>query len=305
MRRLNPDAIERGTKPRAGRRAPGGQNGAPAPRPVARQAARRRPAPRWQRIAWRSAAVAAIALLLAGGAGWLWRAGIPASIYGQVTGRLLTASADAGYRLRQVIVEGRKNTPREVLLGSLGVHMGQPLLAIDPVDMKKRLQSLGWIRSVTVERRLPDALYVRITEDYPAAIWQQSGTFRLIDRDGHLISDVDIARFARLPVVVGAEAPQHTADLLDMLAREPDLAARVRGAAWVGERRWNLHFDNGVDVKLPADSPQAAWSLLARLEREQSLLARDVSVIDLRMPDRLVVRLGPAAELRRQPGNDT
>jgi cell division protein FtsQ len=309
MRRLNPDAIERDAKPRAGRKAPGGQNGAPAPRqvarPAARQVARRRPTPRWRRIAWRAGAAAAIALLLAGGAGWLWRAGIPASIYGQVTGRLLTASADAGYRLRQVIVEGRKNTPREVLLASLGVHMGQPLLAIDPVDMKKRLQSLGWIRSVTVERRLPDALYVRITEDYPAAIWQQSGTFRLIDRDGHLISDVDVARFARLPVVVGAEAPQHTADLLDMLAREPDLAGRVRGAAWVGERRWNLHFDNGVDVKLPADSPQAAWSLLARLEREQSLLARDISVIDMRLPDRLVVRLGPAAELRRQPGNDT
>ena len=52
-----------------------------------------------------------------------------------------------------------------MLLGSLGVHMGQPLLAIDPVDMKKRLESLPWVRSVTVERRLPDALYVRITED--------------------------------------------------------------------------------------------------------------------------------------------
>jgi hypothetical protein len=75
-----------------------------------------------------------IALLLAGGAGWLWRAGIPASIYGPGHRRLLTASADAGYRLRQVIVEGRKNTPREVLLASLGVHMGQPLLAIDPVE---------------------------------------------------------------------------------------------------------------------------------------------------------------------------
>jgi cell division protein FtsQ len=305
MRRLNPDAIERGAKPRAGRKASSGQNGTTAPRPVVRQAARRKPAPRWRRIAWRAAGVAAVALMLAAGGGWLWRAGIPASIYAQVTGRLLTASADAGYRLRQVIVEGRKNTPREVLLGSLGVHMGQPLLAIDPVDMKKRLQNLGWIRSVTVERRLPDALYVRITEDYPAAIWQQSGSFRLIDRDGHLISDVDVARFARLPVVVGADAPLHTADLLDMLAREPDLAGRVRGAAWVGERRWNLHFDNGVDVKLPADSPQAAWSLLARLEREQSLLARDISVIDMRLPDRLVVRLGPAAELRRQPGNDT
>ena len=89
-----------------------------------------------------------------------------------------------------------------------------------------------------------------------------------------------------------------------MLAVEPDLAPRVRAAVWVGDRRWNLRFDNGVDVKLPADSPQAAWSLLARLEREQRLLARDITIIDMRLPDRLVVRLGPAAELR-QPGNET
>ena len=90
-----------------------------------------------------------------------------------------------------------------------------------------------------------------------------------------------------------------------MLAREPQLAARVRAAVWVGDRRWNLQFDNGVAVKLPADSPQVAWSLLAQLEKQQNLLARDLSVIDMRMPDRLVVRLGPAAVLQRQPGNDT
>jgi cell division protein FtsQ len=309
MRRLNPDALERPAPPRvtAGR-AESRQLGTRQSRArgfAARQAVRRRPAPRWRRFAGRSAAALLLLALLAGGIGWLWRTGLPSTLYARATERLLAASADAGYRLRQVIVEGRRNTPREVLLESLGVHMGEPLLAIDPQDMKKRLQDLGWIRSVTVERRLPDALYIRISEDYPAAIWQQSGTFRLIDREGHPISDVDIARFARLPVVVGAEAPRHTAELLDMLAREPELAPRVRAAVWVGDRRWNLHFDNGVDVELPADSPQVAWSLLARLEKEQSLLARDVGVIDMRMPDRLVVRLGPAAVLQRQPGNDT
>ena len=314
MRQLNADALERPAPPRAtGRKAQSRQAAArpSAPRrgltrqPAARQAVRRRPAPRWRRFAWRAGAILVLLLLIAGGAAWLWRAGIPAAVYARAKDRLLLASADAGYRLRQVIVEGRRNTPREVLLGSLGVHMGDPLLGIDPAEMKKHLEDLGWIRSVTVERRLPDALYIRISEDYPAAIWQQNGSFRLIDREGHPISDVDIAHFARLPVVVGDGAPQHIAELLDMLAREPQLAARVRAAVWVGDRRWNLQFDNGVDVKLPADSPQVAWSLLARLEKQQNLLARDLSVIDMRMPDRLVVRLGPAAVLQRQPGNDT
>ncbi|HZT18170.1 MAG TPA: cell division protein FtsQ/DivIB [Dongiaceae bacterium] len=289
MRRLNPDALERGGKP-----------------PPARKGAlRRRPAPRWRQLAARAGAAAALLLALAGAGVWLWRSGIPAAAWRRIDDRILAASAEAGYRLRQVVVEGRQNTPRELLLARLGVHRGQPLLAIDPADMKARLAGLGWVRQVTVERRLPDELCIHITEAVPAAIWQQSGSFRLIDREGHVIDDSDVARFARLPVVVGEHAPEHTADLLAMLAREPDLASRVRAAVWVGERRWNLHFDNGVDVKLPADSPQAAWSLLARLQREQSLLARDVSVIDMRLPDRLVVRLGPAAQLQRQPGNDT
>ena len=53
-----------------------------------------------------------------------------------------------------------------------------------------------------------------------------------------------------------------------------------------------------------------AWSLLAKLEREQHLLVKDLTVIDLRLPDRLVVRLGPAVDLQHndqahQPGSNT
>jgi cell division protein FtsQ len=299
MRRLNPDALERGSAPRLGERS------AAASRRGRKTPPRRRPVPRWRRIAWRLAGAAVVVLPLLGGIGWLWHSGLPAKIYGRLSGQLLSASADAGYRLRQVVVEGRQNTPRDQLLAALGVQRGEALMAIDPQALQTRLKQIGWIRAASVERRLPDEIDIRITEAVPAAIWQKSGSFRLIDREGRSISDADIARFARLPVIVGVDAPGHIGELLDMLDREPDLAIRVKAAVWVGERRWNLRFDNGVDVKLPAESPQAAWSLLARLQREQSLLARDVEVIDMRMPDRLVVRLGPTAELQRQPGNDT
>ena len=142
------------------------------------------------------------------------------------------------------------------------------------------------------------------------ALWQRDSGFRLIDRAGQVIDQADAAAFRQLLVLVGDHAPAHVGELLAMLAREPDLAARVRGAVWVGDRRWNLRFDNGVDVKLPADSPQTAWSQLAKLEREQHLLARDVTVIDMRLPDRLTVRLGSGAEVQQgdqthQPGSNT
>ena len=97
----------------------------------------------------------------------------------------------------------------------------------------------------------------------------------------------------KIPLVVGEHAANHAAQLLDILATEPDLAARVSAAIRVGDRRWNLRIDNAIDVLLPADSPASAWAELANLERSSAILKRDVQVVDVRLPDRLVVRINP------------
>jgi len=78
-----------------------------------------------------------------------------------------------------------------------------------------------------------------------------------------------------------------------MLASEPDLAARVTAAVRVGDRRWNLRIDNTVDVLLPTEETAGAWIQLARLERSNSILKREVQTVDMRLPDRLVLRLSP------------
>jgi cell division protein FtsQ len=281
------------------------------PRAARKPVPRRRPAPpRWRRQAWRVGAFGSLLLALVIGGGWVWHARLPATAWNDLHATIVYTSANAGLRLGKVVVDGRLHTPREELVASLGVQLGQPMLEIDPQALKAKLEALGWVRSALVERRLPDQLYIRLSEAEPVALWQHDGAFRLIDRAGQVIDKAEASAFSQLPVLVGDGAPAHAADLLAMLAREPDLAARVHGAVWVGERRWNLRFDNGVDVKLPADSPQTAWSQLAKLEREQHLLARDVTVIDMRLPDRLTVRLGSGAEVQQgnqthQPGSST
>jgi cell division protein FtsQ len=272
---------------------------------------RRRPAPpRWRQQVWRIAGLASLLLVMGGGGFFAWQAKLPAAAWGRVRDSFVASTADLGLRLHVIMVDGRQYTPKDELLASLGVHLDQPMMSIDPLALKARLESLGWVRSALVERRLPDRLYVRLVEAEPVALWQHDGVFRLIDRNGQTIDKTDAAAFSQLPVLVGDGAPAHCAELFALLAREPDLAQRVRGAVWVSERRWNLRFDNGVDAKLPADSPDAAWSLLAKLEREQHLLARDITVIDLRLPDRLVVKVGPAVDVlhpdqAKQPGSST
>jgi len=207
--------------------------------------------------------------------------------------RMLDGTARLGLVVTDIRVEGRETTDRETILAALGAGPGTPILAMSPRRAKEKLETLPWVRSAVVERRLPDTLYVRLVERKPLALWQHGGKLELIDHAGAVIPVTRLDRFAKLPLVVGEGAASHAAELLDMLASEPDLASRVTAAVRVGDRRWNLRIDNAIEVLLPADAPASAWAQLARLERSSAILKRDVQTVDVRLPDRLVLRVNP------------
>jgi cell division protein FtsQ len=74
----------------------------------------------------------------------------------------------------------------------------------------------------------------------------------------------------------------------------------MAGADYVGERRWNVTFDNGIVVKLPEENPELAWRVLGTLEKRDRILERRIAIIDLRLPDRMFVEL-PSAPLHGSP----
>jgi cell division protein FtsQ len=110
-----------------------------------------------------------------------------------------------------------------------------------------------------------------------------------------VIAGANPGRFTELPLVVGKGANDRARELLAMLRSEPELAPRVLAAVRVSGRRWNLRLEAGIDVQLPEDDPAKAWAQLARIQRSQGVLERNIVTIDLRLPDRLVVRMAPGA----------
>jgi len=214
-----------------------------------------------------------------------------AAVLADAADRLIAVSAACGLVVADIEVEGRDITDAATIMAALGAARATPILAVSPSRAKERLESLPWVRSATIERRLPGTLFVRLVERRPLAVWQHGGKQELIDRDGEVIAVADLGPFARLPTLVGEGAAPHAAALINLLAGEPDLAARVTAAIRVGDRRWNLRVDNMTDVLLPEEDPAGAWSRLAQLERTSSLLKRDVQTVDLRLPDRLVLRV--------------
>jgi cell division protein FtsQ len=295
MRRLSPTPARSGTsRGTAGRRKP------------ARPPARRRPRAKWQvaLLRWGGPALGLAAVLGAGS--WAWSSGWADRQWTALTEATLVASGEAGLALREVLVQGRGRTSQQDLMTALDLELGTPILSLDPAVLRARLEALPWVARATVERRLPDTLFISVEEREPLALWQREGEIALIDRTGTVIRDPALQSFTHLPMVVGDGANGHAAELVEMLALTPDLARRVKAAIWVGDRRWNIRLDNGVDVRLPEEDGAGAWEELANLQAQHGLIDRDLSAIDLRQPDRLIVRLTPeAAARRRDPGDST
>jgi cell division protein FtsQ len=206
---------------------------------------------------------------------------------------MLKSSAALGLTVQDIEVEGRQTTDPATILAALRAKEGTPTLAVNPARAKAELEALPWVRSAVIERRLPGTIYVRLVERKPLALWQHGGKIELIDQQGAVIPVDRLDRFAKLPLVVGEDAAGRAAALVAMLESEPELMAHVTAAIRVGGRRWNLRLDNSIDVLLPEDASQAAWAELARLDQSSAILKRNLLAIDMRLPDRLVLKLPP------------
>ncbi len=173
-------------------------------------------------------------------------------------------------------VEGRDYVTREAILAALDVKAGDSLLGIDLQASRRRLEAIDWVASATVERRLPDALYVTLKERRAVAIWQNGQEYTLIDQNGRTV------RASRMPpgadsllLLGGAGAPEHVGDLLLLLTYEPAVARQLRAAVWVGQRRWNLILKKEVEIWLPEEDAVAALQRLVKLDRDlQAAVAR-------------------------------
>lgn len=261
--------------------------------PARRRAARRR--------SWRALALVLPLLAIGGGATWLWRNGTGAAIARSGTQEAAEIGGHFGLTVAQVTLEGRLNAEREDILAALEIERGMPLFAFDPHEAKRRLEALPWVAHAAVERRAPGAIHVQIVEREPFALWQQDRHLAVVDRAGVVLAERNLERFGDLLLLVGHDAPRRAGELLEIIATEPELARRVTAAVRVGGRRWNVLLDDAIEVKLPEEEVVAAWNRLARLERANGLLARDVSAIDLRLSDRLMVTLPNELPVKPRP----
>ena len=187
------------------------------------------------------------------------------------------AVLDMDYRTDGIISESQLKD-----LG--GVEMGDNLLSLDLLRIKRNIELTPRVKIASVERFLPDTLQVRVTERVPMAqiwIWQrdsdnegQYDCIRLqVDESGHV-----------MPPIVGQSVvfPQHQSE-------------------------WSLPVIAGIDLKTlrtlapgrPAGLPKlkAALEVIREYRKSAMVGEVDLRVVDLSQPQILRVTTGDGGQI--------
>lgn len=236
----------------------------------------------------------AFTVLILGGAlaGLVWLAQISGAT-ALASDRFAHVASNAGYKLRAVNVRGTER------MNEMLVHeraFGQRDLAMTRVDtdgLRAELLELPWVEDARVSRQLPDMLKVDIVERQPHAVLRRADRLMLIDPAGVELEPISRADAADYMLIEGPAAQGQVEALEVLLDAAPALKEKVKGAEWVGNRRWNLTFDTGQRLALPQGEDRSAAALIsfAQADGVHRLIGGDVASFDMRNPPRMYMHV--------------
>ncbi len=207
-----------------------------------------------------------------------------------IVGHLVTGQvAEAGFGVAQIEITGQALTREADVMRALGIENFTNTLAYDAEAARVRIEEIPSVETATIRKVYPDSITVTITEKVPVARWRIDGLTMLIDAKGEPIAP---ARFENgdLTLVIGEGAGDDALAMIRLMERYPDLVADLAALSRIADRRWDLIYYSGLRVQLPEQGVVTALGKLDRYNREDQLLARDVDLIDMRIPQYVAVR---------------
>lgn len=212
-----------------------------------------------------------------------------ASIVSYYAIRKIPTTKRPPFIIQKVEFDGNDHVADILLLKASGLRYKSNILSYSMNDIKERLEKIAWIRSVSVQRKLPDHIVIRIAERVPIAILQMHHKLYLVDIDGQVLEHDGIGDFDNLPIVAGEGAGKETPHFIEALNKFPKLRKQLVFAIWIGNRRWNIKLSRGVLIKLPEHGLLQALSILEEISDSNGFFYDDIETIDLRLLDRVVI----------------
>jgi cell division protein FtsQ len=226
---------------------------------------------KWRRYRWRAITVAGVGLLV-----WL-------------------ALWSPLFKFDGVEVRGGRNVSMRSIVAVADLDSGDNLLTLDQGRIVNAVESLPWVRSARVQRRLPGTISVLIKERSPAMVLTTPDGKWAIDRAGRVIGQGHVTR--RLPVIAtgttghvepGDEiaAPQVRAAVKAVGSMPVTLRRRIKAVFAASPERITFALHRGPDVRYGAAQRLHDKNavLIAVLDRLRTV-GESPAYVDVRVPE--------------------
>jgi cell division protein FtsQ len=197
--------------------------------------------------------------------------------------------------VREIALSGAKRTTAEDIARVVDLDSSNNLLLLRADEVEAAVKKLPWVKSVSVDRKLPGTVKLTVTERSPAMAVALGEQRYLIDRRGRVLSPTESAE--GLPVLAGLQEslPEpgdrlRSAELngaLQAFSAFPRKLQRDVEAVFAPTvERITFQLSDGIQVRFGAAEDtrskiEVLEVLLARLRRE----GRGALYVDIRVPE--------------------
>ena len=196
----------------------------------------------------------------------------------------------AFFRVRRVEILGTRYTAPAELLDRLRVDTTRSVW--DPLEpLAARVRAHAQVESVSVSRRLPGTIVVRVTERHPVALVDAPGGLRAVDARGRLLPLDPSKTPVDAPVVTAAPRDTMVYHLLGEMQRAaPALYAKLSSVRRAGADEIVLQISD-LSVRAMTNVTLARLGDIDPVQRDLARRQLRPTELDLRYRDQVIARL--------------
>ncbi len=197
-----------------------------------------------------------------------------------------------GFRIENIIIAGTNNLPNDYINDIIKIYNNVNIFKINLSTIHNKIIKNSWVREAYIERVLPNTLKIKILEKKPIAIWQNKKNNNLVTANGDVISHGNIHIFKNdFPIIKGNKSKENISSILRILEANKNLSKNVWSLTFINQRRWDLHFNQGLVVRLPSQNVNKAWNKIIKLQQNYNILNLRLTEIDLRNPKQILGKI--------------
>ncbi len=202
------------------------------------------------------------------------------------------------FQVENTTIKGCERITEKEVLTLAGIKPFQNILAINPGEIARRINSNPWVKDVSIERGLPNRLVIEVRERKASALVKEKRGIYFMDSSGNIFEKLKNGEKTDLPILTGFDKNtallKKSIELIACLSANsgsPEIrnVSEIHGDEIFG---FSIFTDSGLCIQLGFENYEKKLkrlkSVITDLRRKN--LDKECICIDVSNPSRVVVK---------------